>query len=209
MRFEIDYNDGNFAVRLSQFKDDDIFYVEKSFDENSDFSRLSKTEFVYEYIGDEDWFINAYAEYIGNPLDGDSYIFTDRAVEYIARHTDVIGNRRKRIFVGLACAERLKDFAMKEAFEKEADDYRREWEEQEEQEAAKLRQTKAIISVPIGCGDIGFDHCFKHFREGGCTGSFEQADGFSNFKKFKCPVYKQIKTCVSEGRPFDLVRARY
>lgn len=205
MKFEIDYNDGSFAVRLTQIKDDDIYYIEKNFDRSPDFSRLSKAEFVFEYIGAEDWFINAYAEYIGNPLDGDcSYIFTDKAVEYIARHTDVIGNRRKRIFVGLACAERLKDFAMKEAFEKELTDYRREWEEQE---ASKHRQTKAIISVPIRCGNGDFDHCFKSFREGGCTGNFEKADDFSNYRKHECPLFRQIKACVSEGRPFDLVHA--
>lgn len=195
MTFNIDYN-GNFAIKFTNVHEEDFDRI-SGFADDEDFSVVSLKDFVFEFIGDEDWFINAYAEHIGSPNYWNDYIvFTDNAVKYISEKLNVIENELKRNDVAIACGKRLNNEKMvteaSENVRKMIDDYIQ----------AEL-QKPVVIFVPKRCGDI--EDCYKSMKEGCCPGVSDYS--IDNYERKGCPIKKRIRECISSGRPFELKRA--
>lgn len=195
MTFNIDYN-GNFAIKFTNVHEEDFDRI-LGFADDEDFSVVSLKDFVFEFIGDEDWFINAYAGHIGLPYYWNDYIvFTDNAVKYISEKLNVIENELKRNDVAIACGKRLNNEKMvteaSENVRKMIDDYIQ----------AEL-QKPVVIFVPKRCGDI--EDCYKSMKEGCCPGISDYS--IDNYERKGCPIKKRIRECISSGRPFEFKRA--
>lgn len=195
MTFNIDYN-SNFAIKFTDVHEADFERI-LAFADDEEFNVVSFEDFVFEFIGDEDWFINAYAEHIGSPNYWNDYIvFTDNAVKYISEKLNVIENELKRNNVAIACGKRLNNEKMvteaSENVRKMIDDCIQ----------AEL-QKPVVIFVPKRCGDI--EDCYKPMKEGCCPGISDYS--IDNYERKGCPIKKRIRECISSGRPFEFKRA--
>lgn len=195
MTFNIDYN-GNFAIKFTNVHEADFDKI-LAFADDEEFNVVSLKDFVFEFIGDEDWFINAYAGHIGSPnYWNDCIVFTDNAVKYISEKLNVIENELKRNDVAIACGKRLNNEKMvteaSENVRKMIDDY-----------IQAEQQKPIVIFVPKRCGDI--EDCYKSMKEGCCPGiSYYSID---NYERKGCPIKKRIRECISSGRLFEFKRA--
>lgn len=188
MKFYIDYNDGSFAVKISQIRDSDFDILNEILDE--DFAPLDLKEHVFEFVGDEREFIKGFGIHVGwGFIGGDIYTYTDKAVKHIMENADVIENEYARLGLIAACAKRLGLESERKAAVKRRVEIMTAYDEE-----IKANR-KRVIRTPRMCAD-GED-CYKCWKEHSRT-------DFETYMTEKCALGKKIRQAKENNIPYEI-----
>lgn len=195
----IDYHDGSFAEKISGTHEEDIDRLNDMF-EDSDYVPIDPKELVFEYVGDEYVYIKAYARYIMSPFANygkDCITFTDDAVKHITENLDIIDDEMLRMYVAMACAERLGDEELKARYKARLNEIMTAYAKELE---AKRKRT---VRVPQAC--IYGEDCYKRFKEHTCPESTKYAS-LTDYLKERCPLEVAEKEANETGIPLEVIR---
>lgn len=195
----IDYHDGSFAEKISDTHEEDIDRLNHMFDD-SDYVPIDPKTLVFEYVGDEDVYIKAYARFIMSPFANygkDCITFTDDAVKHITENLDVIDDEMLRMYIAMACADRLGDEELKTRSKARLNEIMTAYAKELE---AKRKRT---VRVPQAC--IDGEDCYKRFKEHTCPDSTRYAN-LTDYLKERCPLEVAEKRANESGIPLEVIR---
>lgn len=195
----IDYHDGSFAEKLSDTHEEDIDRLNDMF-EDPDYVPIDRESLVFEYVGDEDVYIKAYARYIMSPFANygkDCITFTDDAVKHVAENLDFIDNEMSRMYIAIACADRLGDEELKTRSKARLNEIMTAYAKE------LVAKRKHTVRVPKAC--IDGEDCYKRFKEHTCPESTKYAS-LTDYLKEKCPLEIAEREANETGIPLEVIR---
>lgn len=195
----IDYHDGSFAEKLSDTHEEDIDRLNDMF-EDPDYVPIDRESLVFEYVGDEDVYIKAYARYIMSPFANygkDCITFTYNAVKHIAGNLYLIDNEMARMYIAMACGDRLGNEELKTRSKARLNQIMTAYTK--ELEAMR----KHTIRVPKAC--IDGEDCYKRFKERTCPESAKYAS-LTDYLKERCPLEVAEREANETGIPLEVIR---